>query len=121
MKKTKFQHLFEFKKTKFFWSLLPFYLMLGLAPLWIELFFNGFMDTFIGYYLYGISIIIYFIFLLMVAPFEHLFRSLNLMDSGSGWLPIPEITFWGLIILSLFYSILLYIALSFISYLRKSR
>ena len=122
MPNKKFLNYFKPKKIKVIISLLPFYFLFGLIPIWIELSIDGFMDTYIGHYLFGVSIIFYWTFLLMASPVMEIFIKLGLMDQGGGGIfviAIPEITFPGLVILSLIYSILIYLIISFISYLRR--
>ena len=120
MTNKKFLNYFKPKKSKIFLSLIPFYFLIILTPFLLEIIPSSFLEnTTMGNYMFGLITIIYFSFLIMAYPLEGFLISSEFMNGGHGWLPIPEITFPGLVILSLIYSILIYLIISFISYLRR--
>jgi hypothetical protein len=100
-------------KKKIFFSLFPFYLLIMLLPLWIEMNFEGFMETTVGGFLFGLSFLSYGLFLYMAFPFYFLLYRLNLISDGYGGglltLPIPEISFMGLFLLAIIYFFIFYL------------
>jgi hypothetical protein len=106
---------FKITKKKLFFSLIPFYLLLGFIPFLIDAFWDSFDDSKIGSFLTTVSVFCYLIFWMLLLPVYPLFKLLGLADDrmlGVSVWALPDITFLGYIILALIYTMLFYLIIS---------
>lgn len=100
----------QFKPTKgkVLISLIPVYLLVFILPIALDLY-----DTSVSglkVFFYGVGMIFYVVFTGLILPFTWLFEATGLgIDFGV----LPEISLFGLILLALIYSSLLYLLISF--------
>lgn len=74
-------------------------------------------------FLIGISIYLYWLYLLMLQPFESIFENFGLVKMGSGGFmsySIPEISITGLILLALIYLLFFYIVFFVINKIKRN-
>jgi hypothetical protein len=97
---------FKITIKKVFISLVPFYLMIFLIPFIFK--YEG-LDAWVGSSLFGVMIMVYWLFIVMAYPFHSIFLKVGLMEGLVGF---PEISNTGLFLLAFIYSVLIYILIS---------
>ena len=106
---------FKPKKKKIIISLVPFYLFILFIPFRIDSVWKGFSDSIIGLFLDCFSALGYLIFLMMLYPFYPFLEKLGLVRMkgiGVTVLAMPDISFWGFILLAFIYSCIIYVIIS---------